>query len=200
MKFRSFGWGVVCIIAISLLTFSGQVKQADKPQVQKEVITPDFTNKVKLSPGIDKGWPALVKLGIKIKEDIDFLENSFKDLKFDPNHIVARLDQRRSVISREHYALIYGKDSDKFWIQQHAEGTILKIELAMVYVSNVTGPHLIPKEVVEPPIGGGTFDAVAFAIVEFHFIKKTKEGAVLHNATFSGELGYRHQDNCQWGN
>jgi len=202
MKFRGFGWGIVFIIALSLLTFSGQVKQADKPQVQKEVIPGGLADKIKLSPGIDKSWPGLASLGNQVLEDIKSLQKYFSAGKSGLAQIEALLDQRRGVISVEGYALMYGKDSATFWGNRQAEGGTLEIKVAMVYVSNVTGPHPvlpIPKEAVKPPVGGRTFDAVAFVIVEFHLIKKTKEGAVLHNATFSGELGYRHQDNCHWG-
>jgi hypothetical protein len=204
MKFKGFGLGIVCIVALSLLTFSGQIKPTDQPQVQKEVIPGGLSGKIMVSPGIDKGWPGLVSLGKKVREDINALQNSFKDLKSGPGQIAALLDQRRGVISRERYELIYGKDSQAFWSNKQAEGTTLEIEIAMVYVSNVTGPHPklpFPEEkTLKLPMGGGAFNAVAFVVVEFHFIKKTKEGAFVHNDTYSGELGYRHQLDCQWGN
>jgi len=204
MKFKGFGWGIVCIFALSMLIFSGQVKQADQPQVQKEVIPGGLADKIMVSPGIDKRWHGLATLGDQILEDIKALQKYFNAGKSGLAQIETLLDQRRGVISSEGYALIYGKDSATFWSNRQAEGATLEIKVAMVYVSNVTGPHPklpFPEEkTLKLPIGKGAFNAAAFVVVEYHLIKKTKEGTVLHNVTYPGELGYRHQDNCQWGN
>ncbi len=202
MRFRNFGWGIVCIVALLALTVSGEIKPTAQSQVKKEVIPGGLADKIKLSPGIDKSWTGLVSLGEKILEDINALEKSYKDLKRGPGQIAELLDKRRGVISGERYELIYGKDSQGFWSKMQAERTTLEIQVAMIYVSNVTGPHPklpFPEEVkIKPPLERREFNAVAFVIVEFHFVNKTKEGAVVHNETYSGELGYRHQLDCQW--
>jgi len=200
MKFRSFGWGIVCIVALSLVTFSGQIKPTDPPQVQKEVISGVAADNIRLSPGINKNWHGLATLGKQILEDSQALKSYFSGKQFDK--MTALFHQRRGVISGKDYELMYGKDSLKFWNSVYSDGATLEIKVAMVYVSNVTGPHpLLPipeEKVVKPTIPGKTFDAAAFVVVEFHVIKKTKEGAVLRNDSFPGELGYRHQWLCQW--
>jgi hypothetical protein len=198
MRFRGVGWGIVCIIALSLLMFSGQVKQADKPQgpaqIKLEQIGP-----VQLSPGIKKDWVGLDRLAEKIDEDIKVLEAAFSGQAF--GKMAERLQMRHAVVAGKGYEMTYGRASESFWQSVYSEGATLQIKVAMIYVSNVMGPHpFLPfpeeKKVMRPT----AFNAVAFVAEEFHIITKTKKGAVLHNATYFCDLGYRHQDNCQWGN
>jgi hypothetical protein len=198
MKFRGFGWGMICFIALSLLTFSGQVNPTDKPpgpaQIKLEQIGP-----VQLSPGIKKDWVGLDRLAEKINEDIKVLEAAFSGQAF--GKMAERLQLRHAVVAGKDYEMTYGRASESFWKSAYSEGASLQIKVAMVYVSNVMGPHpLLPFPEENKVILPKAFNAVAFVAEEFHIITKTKKGAVLHNDTYFCDLGYRHQWECQWGN
>lgn len=202
MKIRKFGWGIVFIGAVSVLIFSQQVKQADQPQMEMQVIPGGLADKIMVSPGIDKAWHGLASLGKQILEDNNMLQKYFSAGKFDL--MAALLHQRRGVISGRGYELMYGKDSQGFWKSLRSDGAMLEIKVAMVYVSNVTGPHPklpFPEEkTLRLPMGKSAFNAVAFVAEEIHIITKTKTGSLLHNDTYFCDLGYRHQWDCQWGN
>lgn len=202
MKIRSFGWGIVCVVAFSLLAFSGQDKpvQADRLLAQGEIIPGGLADKIVVSPGIDKKWHGLLTLAEQVAKDTDALKADFNPARVDS--MAKLLGARHAVISGKNYELLYGKDSAAFWSSVYSEGATLDIKVVQVYVSNAPGPHPalpFPKEtIVKPPIGSKLFNAVAFVTVEFHIIKKTKQGAVLKNNTYSGELGYIHIVDCQW--
>ncbi len=202
MKIRGFGWGIVCIVALSLLVFSGQVKQPEKAVVQKEVAVAISADKFKLSPEIDPSWRGLETLEKQVLEDNDALQKYFKAGQFD--QMAKLLEARHAVVVGEAYEMMYGKESIKFWSSPRLKGATLEIKVAMVYVSNAMGPHPklpFPEEkTLKPPIGGKAYNAVAFVAQEIHIISKTKTGSLLHNDTYFMDLGYQHQWPCPWGN
>jgi len=200
MKIRGFGWGMACIVALSLVAFSGQTKPTDNPSAERAAVLGISAEKIQLSKGIDLTWPGLVTLKKQILKDIEMLESYFK--KGQTAQIVQLLESRYAVIAGKGYELMYANGSGKFWLARRSEAETMEISVAMIYVSNVMGPHPklpFPEEkALKPPIGVKAFNAVAFVALEIHIITKTKSGSLLHNDKYFMNLAYRHQWPCLW--
>jgi len=181
MRFRGFSFGIAFLAAFSMLVFPVPAQLQDKPE--------ELVKQMTFREGMVMKDEPKLSLARQIMADRDALKTHFQKGQFDL--MSALLGKRRAVIAQREYNFIHGALSADFWKGVAADAGSLEIKAVRVYVSDVLGQFEAKDK--------KKYDAVAFVILEIHAIKKTEVGALLHNDTYICDLGYRHQEDCQWG-
>jgi len=186
MKIRGFGWGIVCVSVLSLVTISGPIQPQDQAK--------ELVKKMILSESVRTDWEPLSGLARQIITDFEALKKNFSSESF--SNMGELFAKRHGTITGRDY--MKKPADEKFWKGVYSKGTTLDIKIVTIHVTNALGSQdlgAVSKDKAGKPIG---FDAMATVIAEFHVIMPKKPGSSFHNDTYPGELGYRHQLDCHW--